>query len=118
MSWGLKGVMIDITSPVAVIAINDAKNSDGADFFEPIYGGYVNARSEVVLFAKDQAYGVNFKNHILRQRPPLNEGAKTRYDAVEAGEEFVYCNKTLRRLSFEQIEEICKESKYRLGPRS
>jgi hypothetical protein len=110
--------MIDNASPIAAIAIDGVKGSDSADSFEPIYGGYVNARSEVVLFAKDQAYGVNFKNHVLRQRPPLNPGAKARYDAVEGGEEFLYCNKTFRRLSSEQINEICKESKFRLGPRS
>jgi hypothetical protein len=111
-------VMIDSASPVAAIAIDGVKGPRSADFFEPIYGGYANARSEVVLFAKDQAYGVNFKNHVLRQRPPLNPGAKARYDAVEAGEEFLYCNKTFRRLSSEQINEICNQSKFRLGLRS
>jgi hypothetical protein len=110
--------MIDSPSPVATIAIDGVKGADSAESFEPIYGGYSNARSEVVLFAKDQAYGVNFKNHVLRQRPPLNPGAKARYDAVEAGEEFSYCNKTFRRLSLEQIDEICKESRFRFGPRS
>jgi hypothetical protein len=110
--------MVDSAPPVAAIAIGGVKGSDSTDVFEPIYGGYTNARSEVVLFAKEQAYGVNFKNHVLRQRPPLNPGAKARYDAVEAGEEFSYCNKTFRRLSHEQINEICKESKYRFGPRS
>jgi hypothetical protein len=110
--------MIDTAPPVAKIAIDGGKGSDSAELFEPIYGGYVNARSEVVLFTKDQAYGVNFKNHVLRQRPPLNPDARARYDAVEAGEEFHYCNKTFRRLSAEQINEICNESKFRLGPRS
>lgn len=110
--------MIDTAAPVAFIAIDAVKGSGCDEFQEPIYGGYMNARSEVVLFAKDEAYGVNFKNRVLRQRPPLNEGAKARYDAAEAGQEFVYCNKTFRRLSSEQIEEICNESKYRLGARS
>jgi|SRR5580698_9672099 hypothetical protein len=110
--------MVDSPAPVAEIAISGVNGSGGPEFLEPIYGGYVNARSEVVLFAKDQAYGVNFKNNVLRERPPLNPGAKARYDAVEAGQEFVYCNKTFRRLSSEQINEICKESKFRVGPKS
>jgi hypothetical protein len=109
--------MIDNLSPVAVISIG-ANAAGGSDTDEPIYGGYSNARSEVVLFAKDQAYGVNFKTNTLKQRPPLNPDAQARYDAVEGGQEFSYCNKTFRRLSSEQIHEICEGSKFRVGPRS
>jgi hypothetical protein len=109
--------MIDTVSPVATIAIDGAKGSGSPESLEPIYGGYANARGDVVLFAREQAYGVNFKNRVLRQRPPLNPGAKARYDAVEAGEEFVYCNKTLRRLSYEQIKDICSGANFRVGPR-
>jgi hypothetical protein len=111
-------VIVDNLSPVAIISINGTSASGNADASEPIYGGYVNARSEVVLFAKDQAYGVNFKNNTLKQRPPLNPDAQARYDAVEAGQEFSYCNKTFRRLSSEQINEICEGAKFRVGPRS
>ena len=77
----------------------------------------MNRRGEIVLFAKDLAYCVNFKNHILKQRPPLNSGAKARYDATEAGEDFVYGSKTFRRLSLQQIEDICDGANWRVGSR-
>lgn len=70
-----------------------------------------------MLFSKDIAYRVNFKNRTLKQRPPLNSGAKARYDATEAGEEFIYACKTFRRLSLQQIEEICDGEDWRVGSR-
>lgn len=84
---------------------------------EPVYGGYANERGEVVLFTENVAYRVNFKRQILKEGPPLNVGAKARYDATEAGEEFAYGNKTFRRLSFEQIADICTAGNFRLGSR-
>ncbi len=84
---------------------------------EPVYGGYANGRGEIVLFAKELAYRVNFKNQILKPRPPLNLGAQARYDATEAGEDFEYGNKTFRRLSLEQITEICTAGRFRVGAR-
>ena len=84
---------------------------------EAVYGGYENRRGEIVLFAKDLAYRVNFKHHILKERPPLNSGAKARYDATEAGEDFVYGNQPFRRLSLQQIEEICSGADWRVGSR-
>ncbi|MFY9885955.1 MAG: hypothetical protein WAK15_14410 [Candidatus Cybelea sp.] len=71
----------------------------------------------IVLFAKDFAYGVNLKNQIVKQRPPLNIGAQARYDATEPGEDFSYGNKTFRRLSLDQIEEICTVGNFRVGSR-
>lgn len=77
----------------------------------------MNRRGETVLFARDLAYHVNFKNNILKERPPLNSGAKARYDATEAGDDFTYANKTFRRLSFRQIEDICNGADFRVGSR-
>ncbi len=106
------------SSPIAALAIKGAvRGLSCAERSEPVYGGYANGRGDVVLFAKDLAYRVNFKNNILKQRPPLNSGAKARYDATEAGDDFVYGNKTFRRLSLEQIEDICKGSDFRVGSR-
>lgn len=104
------------SSPIAQLAIKGMVNGPAfPQRSEPVYGGYMNTRGEIVLFAKDLAYHVNFKNQILRQRPPLNEGAKARYDAAEAGQEFVYANKTFRRLSPQQIEDICNGNSFRIG---
>ena len=101
--------------PIAVIEIG-RKNKDSAvsRSFEPIYGGYANARGEVSLFAERCAYRVNFKTQTLRQRPSLNSGAQAHYDAVEAGEQFVYANTTFVRLSHERITEICGSGAFRV----
>jgi hypothetical protein len=105
-------------SPVATLTIKGAvRGPDSPERSEPVYGGYMNRRGEVVLFAKDLAYRVNFKNCILKQGPPLNSGAKARYDATKAGEDFVYGTKTFRRLSLEQIDDICNGTNFRVGSR-
>lgn len=110
--------MICSPIPIATLAIKGAvRGVNGPERSEPVYGGYANGRGEVVLFAKDLAYRVNFKNQILKERPPLNPGAKACYDATEAGEDFVYANKTFRRLSPQQIAEICQGGNFRLGSR-
>lgn len=93
------------------------RDSDGLEHSEPVYGGYANARGEIVLFAKDLAYRVVFKNQILKERPPLNVGAQARYDATEAGETFEYGTKTFRRLSCQQIVDICTAGRFRVGSR-
>ncbi len=104
--------------PVATLAITGVvKGPPCSERSEPVYGGYANARGEVVLFAKDIAYRVNFKNQILKERPPLNEGAQARYDATEAGESFEYGTKSFQRLSHEQISEICTAGHFRVGSR-
>jgi hypothetical protein len=101
--------------PVAVLAISAvATGRDVAESSEPVYGGYANGRGEVVLFGKDLAYRVNFKKQTLQERPQLNPGAQARYDATDAGEEFEYGRKTFRRLSNEQIVEICSSGQFRL----
>ena len=108
--------MIRSPLPVATLAIKGAvKSSDCSEHSEPVYGGYANERGEIVLFARDLAYRVNFKNQILKQRPPLNVGAQARYDATEAGEDFEYGNKGFRRLSRQQIRDICTAGRFRLG---
>jgi len=106
--------MITAPLPVAALAINKQGSSD---FSEPVYGGYSNARGEIVLFAKELAYRVNFKNQTLQHRPPLNPGAQARYDATEAGEPFEYGNKTFRRLSHEQIAAICTAHRFKVSSR-
>jgi hypothetical protein len=104
--------------PVAALAIKCAvKGIESAERSEPVYGGYANDRGEIVLFAKDLAYRVNFKNQILKQWPPLNVGAQACYDATAAGEDFEYGTKTFRRLSQQQISEICRVGHFRVGSR-
>lgn len=110
--------MIANPFPVATLAIKGAvRGLSTPQRSEPVYGGYANGRGEIVLFAKNLAYRVNFKNHILKQRPPLNFGAQARYDAAEAGEDFAYGNKIFRRLSHAQIAEICAAGNFRIGSR-
>lgn len=102
--------------PIANIEIARKLKNDElvGDSFEPIYGGYSNARGEVNLFTARCTYRVNFKRLTLRQRPSLNSGAQANYDAVEAGESFVYCNVAFTRLSHERIAEICGSGAFRI----
>ena len=100
---------------IAVIAIGSRiKDAIVKQSLEPIYGGYSNARGEVNLFAERCTYRVNFKNQTLRQRPSLNAGAQAHYDAVEAGEPFVYAKTEFVRLSHERIAEICASGTFRV----
>ncbi len=109
--------MID-TLPVASLAIKGSvKGPQGSEYSEPVFGGYANGRGEIVLFAKDLAYRVNFKNQILKEQPPLNVGAQARYDAAEAGEDFEYGTKTFNRLSRQAISDICAAGHFRVGSR-
>jgi hypothetical protein len=110
--------MPNVSTPVAVLAISPQRTSPGAaELSEPVYGGYANGRGDIVLFAKEVAYGVNLKKDTLQLRPQLNPGAQARYDATEAGEPFEYGNKTFRRLSEEQITEICLSRSFKMTPR-
>jgi hypothetical protein len=110
--------MISRTLPVAALAIKGAvRGLTCPDRSEPVFGGYANERGDITLFAKDLAYRVNFKNRIVKQRPPLNVGAQARYDATEAGEDFAYGNQTFRRLSLQQIADICTTRPFRIGSR-
>ncbi len=109
--------MMDTSLPIATLVISGSVKGPPSGRVEPVYGGYANGRGEVVLFAKDLVYRVNFKNQILRQGPPLNFGAQARYDAAEAGEDFEYANKTFRRLSPQQIADICTGCDFRVGSR-
>ncbi len=109
--------MTNTLLPVATLAISGAVKGPCLERSEPVYGGYANRRGEVVLFAKDLAYRVNFKNQILKEGPPLNYGAQARYDAAEAGEDFGYANRTFRRLSRQQITDICMAGRFRVGSR-
>jgi hypothetical protein len=109
--------MID-ASPIANLTIEGAvKGPQCSGRPEAVYGGYANGRGEIVLFTKDVAYRVNFKNNILKERPPLNVGAQARYDATEDGEDFEFGAKTFRRLSRQQISDICTAGRFRIGAR-
>jgi|SRR5579863_4936765 len=102
-------------APIAVLEIGGkSKNSLAGQSFEPVYGGYANARGEVSLFAESCTYRVNFKSRTLRQQPSLNAGAQAHYDAVEAGEPFVYANTKFLRLSRERITEICASGAFKV----
>jgi hypothetical protein len=109
--------MIDAPLPVAALDITGSVKGPPSERSEPVYGGYANGRGEVVLFAKDLAYRVNFKNQIVKEGPPLNFDAQARYDATEAGEDFEYANKTFRRLSSQEITDICTAGRFRVGSR-
>jgi hypothetical protein len=105
-------------SPVAALSIKAHLNARvSSELSEPIYGGYVNGRGEIVLFGKDLAYLVNLKKQTVQQRLRLNSSAQARYDATEAGKPFEYCNKTFHRLSIEQITEICMSGDFKISPR-
>lgn len=90
------------------------KSSVVSQSFEPIYGGYANARGHENLFGESQTYRVNPKNQTLRQQPSLNSHAQARYDAVGPGEPFLYANRQFVRLSHERIAEICASGTFRL----
>jgi hypothetical protein len=106
-------------APIANLEIVSKKAKDRIvqEAPEPVYGGYANARGEIFLFGEDLVYRVNFKNQTVQQRPKLNAGAQARYDATAAGEAFEYCNVSFRRLSSEQILEICSSGAFRVTPK-
>lgn len=111
---GLTRVM-DTAAAIALLEISTKTNDrESRESSEPIYGGYANGRGEIMLFGKDLVYRVNFKNQTLQQRPQLNAAAQQRYEATELGNDFEYGNKTFRRLSGEQIVEICTSGRFRL----
>ena len=51
------------------------------------------------------------------QHPSLNPEAQALYEAAGAGEAFQYCNVNFRRLSNDQIVEICGQGAFRATPR-
>ncbi len=106
----------DPPEPIAILEVGrKVRNRDLVGHsFEPIFGGYANARGEVSLFAARCTYRVNFKARTLRQRPSLNPGAQANYDASEAGEPFLYANVEFLRLSHERIAEICASGAFRI----
>jgi hypothetical protein len=104
------------TAPVDVLLVK-AKQAGAEEVKEPIYGGYENSRGDVSLFAEKLVYRVNFKNKTVRQHPSLNPEAQALYEAAGAGEAFQYCNVNFRRLSNDQIVEICGSGAFRATPR-
>ena len=65
-------------SPVAVLSISaNGTGRNLSELSEPVFGGYANARGEVVLFGEELAYRVNFKKQTVQQRPQLNPGASS-----------------------------------------
>lgn len=108
-----EGIMLG-TTPIGTLDISRATNGPAKASSEPIYGGYANGRGDIALFGESLVYRVNFKNKTVQQRPPLNADAQARYDLVQAGETFTYCNVNFRRLSAEQIVEICSSGSFRI----
>jgi len=104
------------TAPVDVLLVK-AKQAGAEEVQEPIYGGYENSRGDVSLFAEKLVYRVNFKNKTVRQHPSLNPEAQALYEAAGAGEAFQNCNVNIRRLSNDQIVEICGSGSFRATPR-
>lgn len=104
-----------MSAPVAVLEIRSGGNGrSAAETSEPVYGGYANSREEVVLFAKELAYRVDLKRRTLQLRPQLNVAAQARYDATQAGEPFEFGSKKFRRLSNQQITDICESGRFRV----
>lgn len=106
------------SAPIGILNLNKKGNAGPIHAIsEPIYGGYANGRGQICLFGASLVYRVNFKYNTVEQRPPLNAGAQARYDAAEAGAAFEYCNASFRRLSNDQIVEICSSGSFRLALR-
>ena len=101
-------------TPIAILSLYAAKGQPTSKPSEPIYGGYATARGEISLFGESLVYRVNLKNQTVHERRPLNSGAQARYDATPAGESFEYCNKGFRRLSKDQIVELCTSGSFRV----
>jgi hypothetical protein len=105
----------DLSTPIALLTVSVRANGrDVRESSEPIYGGYANGRGDIVLFAEELAYRVNSVKQTLQERPKLNAAAQARYDAAILGDPFEYGNKVFRRLSQEQIVEICGSGRFRL----
>lgn len=105
-------------APIGILNLNKKGNTGPIHAIsEPIYGGYSNGRGQICLFGASLVYRVNFKYNTVEQRPPLNAGAQARYDAAEAGGAFEYCNASFRRLSDDQIVEICSSGSFRIALR-
>ena len=102
--------------PIALLDLHSkVKGQSIAEPCEPVYGGYATARGEISLFGETLVYRVNFKNQTVQERRPLNSGAQARYDATPAGEAFEFCNVSFRRLSDDQIEDICSLGSFRIA---
>lgn len=105
-------------APIGVLEVNrKVKDGFAAEPPQHIYGGYANAHGEISLFTETTAYRVNFKNKTIQPRPGLNPGAQARYEGAKAGETFAFGNKEFRRLSHEQILEICALGAFRITPK-
>jgi hypothetical protein len=111
---------MQVTEPPCVASLELSKRLKDRLVPEPaesIYGGYANPRGEIFLFGRELVYRLNFKNQTVQQRPKLNSSAQARYDETTAGESFDFCNKTFRRLSHEQILDICSLGSFRVIPK-
>jgi hypothetical protein len=104
--------------PIGVLRIHKkAKDGVVLEPSEPIYGGYANGRGQISLFGETIVYRINFKLGTIQERPPLNSGARARYDATGLGETFQYGNVIFRRLSSAEIIEICSSGSFRVTPK-
>ena len=108
-----------VAAPVGILNLSK-KTLGGVTHVTPerIYGGYANGRGQICLFGEDLVYRIDSKFNTVQQRAPLNPDAQARYDAADAGETFVYCSVTFRRLSKDQIIEICSSGTFRLTLRA
>ena len=93
------------------------KNIAQSEIFEPIVGGYSNARGDVALLGESLTYRVNSRNKTIRLQPGLNSQAQIRYDAAAPGEVFQYCGAKFLRLSDHEIVEICAAGPFGVAPR-
>ncbi len=110
--------MLGTVEPIGVLQRQeDPKGARTGNLPEPIYGGYANRRGEISLFGETLVYRINLKNRTVQQRPPLNQGAQTRYDAARPGEPFEYGRVTFRRLNHREIEDICASGLFRFRPK-
>lgn len=101
--------------PIGILTLNQ-KTHRGAVHVAPeqIYGGYANRKGEIRLFGENGVYGVDFKYNTVQKRPQLNADAQARYDMAKAGATFEYCHTTFRRLSYDEILEICSSGSFRV----
>lgn len=108
--------MVPNFAPIGILTLKQKTNHGVVQVMsEQIYGGYANQKGEIRLFGENGVYRVDFKHSSVQKRPQLNVHAQARYDTAAAGETFEYCHATFRRLSYEEILEICSSGSFRIA---
>ncbi len=101
-------------SPVATLAISAGGSGRAlSELLEPVFGGYANARGEIVLFGKELAYRVNFKKQTLQQRPQLNRVLKLGTTQRCRGQPLTRREEDVPPAGNEQIIEICTSGRFK-----